>query len=128
MKVLIDTSALIRSFGQFGEFSSAARALMDDAAVTKIYSVAVFWEMTIKHALGRLPLPAAPAVIWSELEKSGTGIVLNIFPRHLERLGSLEDHHRDPFDRLMIAQAFEDGLEVISSDSQWDAYGVKRIW
>lgn len=63
---------------------------MDDEVVGKAYSVAVFWEMVIKHALGRLPLPATPAVIWNELGKSGTGIVLNSFPRHLERLGTLE--------------------------------------
>ncbi len=128
MKVLVDTSALVRSFGDASAFTKGARELIENVFVIKIYSVVVFWEMTIKHAMGKLPLPASPATIWQCLEHSGTGLILQILPGHLERPGTLPDHHRDPFDRLMIAQALEDGLEVISSDDQWDAYGVRRIW
>ena len=86
-----------------------------------------FWEMAIKSALGKLILPKSVELLWQEAEPAGIG-VLPIQARHLTRLATLPHHHRDPFDRLMIAQALEEGWEVISSDDQWDAYGVTRIW
>ncbi len=88
----------------------------------------VFWEMAIKVGLEKLSLGMAPDLLMDLLVARGDIETLNIKSCHLRRLGTLPHHHRDPFDRLMIAQALEEDWEVISSDSQWDAYGIKRIW
>ena len=77
--------------------------------------------------MGKLTLPKRIERLWQEAETADIA-VSPIRPRHLARLAALPHHHRDPFDRLMIAQTLEEGWEVISSDNEWDAYGVTRIW
>ncbi len=127
MRILVDTQSYYWSLCEPGRLSISAAAVLQSRSRIKILSVATFWEMAIKSALGKLTLPKDLEVLWQEAEVAGIGI-LPIRPRHLARLTTLPHHHRDPFDRLMIAQALEEGWEVISSDDQWDAYGVTRIW
>ncbi len=127
MRTLIDTQCFYWGLCDRASLSVRAEMAMGDPLRTKTLSVAVFWEMTIKAALGKLTLPKPPEVLWHEAETTGAE-VLGIRPQHLTRLAILPPHHKDPFDRLMIAQALAESWEVISSDSQWDAYGVTRIW
>lgn len=127
MTILVDTQCFYWSFCEPDLLSARARHALQDAAKVKVLSVAVFWEMTIKSALGKLTLPKPVEELWSET--AGAGIaVLQIQPNDLAGLAKLPHHHRDPFDRLMVAQALVEGLPVVSSDDQWDAYGVQRIW
>ena len=72
--------------------------------------------MTIKYALGKLVLPEGSHVLWRKMATCDSDSILPLGPDHLARLASLPMHHRDPFDRIMIAQALEEGWEVISSD------------
>ena len=128
MSVLLDTNAFLWALEDAARLSSRARTIFADAGQEKVVSVAVFWEMTIKASLGKLRVGRAPDELMASLPEAGVIRVLPIEASHLRRLGTLPHHHRDPFDRLMIAQALEEGLEVVSSDDAWDAYGVTRIW
>jgi PIN domain nuclease of toxin-antitoxin system len=128
MKYLIDSSALIFTLQDSPLLTKKARELMESNSVRRVFSVAVFWDMTIKIKLGKLPLRETPTQLWRDLEANQPGCVLSITQGHLDRLATLPYHHLDPFDRLMIAQALEEGWSVVSSDEQWDAYGVTRIW
>ena len=128
MTVLLDTNALIYSLSGSESLTPAAARVLADPDTVKVCSQAALWEMTIKYALGKLPLPEPPGDLWRRLIRVNPSGVLIITPEHLDRLAGLPHHHRDPFDRLMIAQALEEDWEVISSDDQWDAYGVTRIW
>ena len=127
MTILVDTQCFYWSLCEPDLLSARAKHALQDSAGIKFLSVAVFWEMTIKSALGKLTLPKPVEELWQETVGAGTA-VLAIQPGHLAGLTSLPHHHRDPFDRLMIAQALVEGWPVLSSDDQWDAYGVQRIW
>ena len=128
MTILLDTNALIYSLTGSQSLSPAAARVLADPDTITICSQAVFWEMTIKYALGKLPLPEPPGDLWRRLRLANPSGVLMVTPEHLDRLAELPHLHGDPFDRLMIAQALEEGWDVLSSDDQWDAYGVTRIW
>ncbi len=128
MKVLVDTNVLVFSLTDDSLLSSDARRAMVDPKLKRVTSVAALWEMTIKISLGKLSLPESPHSLWRQMIATDPESVLSVSPGHLECLSRLPHHHRDPFDRLMIAQALEEGWKVVSSDAQWDAYGVTRIW
>ena len=128
MSLLLDTNAFLWALEDAGRLSDRARAVISDPAQEKIVSVAVFWEMTIKASLGKLRVGRAPDELMASLPTAGVIRLLPIAASHLRRLGTLPHHHRDPFDRLMIAQALEEGLQVVSSDDAWDAYGITRLW
>ena len=126
MRILVDTQSFYWSLCDPGALTGRAAAALTDPGISKYLSAVVFWELAIKHALGKLILPKPVEVLWAEAED--VALILPIRPSHLRCLGTLLQHHRDPFDRLMIAQALEEGWEVVSSDDQWDAYGVVGIW
>ncbi len=127
MKTLVDTQCFYWSLCEGNKLSRQAREAMQDEVRVKVLSVAVFWEMTIKHGIGKLRLPQPVEVLWEEAEAGGIAVV-GIRPAHLRGLAALDHHHNDPFDRVMIAQALVEDWEVVSSDEHWDAYGVRRIW
>jgi PIN domain nuclease of toxin-antitoxin system len=128
MKLLLDTNALILATEDEAALSQAARLALNQSERVKVVSAVAFWEMAIKVGLGKLKLGMAPDALMAQLVCTGAIQVLGIESRHLRRLAMLPYHHRDPFDRLMIAQALEEDWEVVSKDELWDAYGVKRIW
>jgi PIN domain nuclease of toxin-antitoxin system len=101
----------------------ATEALADDDAQIRISAVVV-WEVAIKRRLGKLD---APADLLERLERAGVDL-LPITARHGDRAGALPMHHRDPFDRLLIAQAAVDGLALVSADSEMGRYDVDVIW
>jgi PIN domain nuclease of toxin-antitoxin system len=89
-----------------------------------LISAVVIWEVAIKRHLGKLD---APADLLEQLERAGVDL-LPITARHADRVGTLPMHHRDPFDRLLVAQAEVDGLVVVSADSELADYGVELLW
>jgi len=89
-----------------------------------LISAMVIWEVAIKRRLGKLD---APADLLEQLERAGVDL-LPITARHADRVGSLPMHHRDPFDRLLVAQAEVEGLVVVSADSELADYGVDLLW
>lgn len=84
----------------------------------------MIWEVAIKRRLGKLD---APGDLLEQLERAGVDL-LPITARHADRVGTLPLHHRDPFDRLLVAQADTDGLSLVSADKNLRRYGVKVVW
>lgn len=91
-------------------------------------SPASIWEIAIKISLGKYVLPAPFAAFWDEQLQTNNFSLLPISVSHTARVVNLPFYHRDPFDRLIIAQALVEELPVVSSDKTFDQYGVIRVW
>lgn len=127
MNLLLDTHVLLGSITS-RRLSPAADAVFLDPRNALFLSAASYWEICIKLSLGKLTLPGNwPEVI--ELARSVNDIHwLPIEPRHCRAVLELSHHHRDPFDRLLIAQARVEGLTLLSADPNLGRYGVPVVW
>jgi PIN domain nuclease of toxin-antitoxin system len=126
--MLIDTQALIWYVDQDQLLTPVAHAAITDPANDLLLSAATIWELAIKVGLGKLSL-SLPYRQW--MDKAIADLGLSILPVTVEyaaRQASLPAHHKDPFDRLIIAQALVEGFPVASADAVFDAYGITRIW
>jgi len=128
MTVLLDTHALLWLTENSPRLSDSARAIITDTSNRALYSVASLWEMTIKVGLRKLTMRRPLDVMFSELEGSAMELRLPVLTPHLLEYARLPLYHRDPFDRMIIAQAMSEGLTVVGNDDVFDAYGVPRIW
>ena len=127
MKLLLDTHALLWWWKTEDQLSDTARIAMESDANSVVISAAVAWEIAIKTKTGRIHFEAALAN-WDELIAEEGFAELPISSEHAIRAGSLPLHHRDPFDRMLAAQAQVTGWPIISADRIFDYYGVRRIW
>ena len=126
MAVLLDTHAFLWWCEDSPELSKKARAVMTEEDC--FVSYASFWEIAIKVSLGKLRLPGIiDRYLANQMSLNGFE-QMEISFRQIMRCASLERHHGDPFDRLLVAQAQEAEVPVVSRDSVFDAYGIKRIW
>ena len=124
MRLLIDSHAFLWWSGASAVLSRAARDAIADPANEVLISVAALWELMIKQSLGKLTLPAD-----IEAMVAGQGFsVLAITFDHLCRIGTLPRLHRDPFDRMMIAQALAEGIPIATGDRVFTTYGVQVVW
>lgn len=120
MRLLLDSNALIWAVSRPAELSPAARQALRDPANGLFVSIAAMWEIAIKVSIGKLALPDnVPAA----LDIVGA-TALAVTPAHIVRMQGLPLHHRDPFDRMMIAQAMEEELTIMTRDRYFKAYGV----
>lgn len=127
-RTLLDTHTFLWFITANDRLGGRAREVIMDREGAMLVSVASLWEIAIKHGLGKLALDRPfEALIPGELERQGID-TLGISADHLSELVRLPLHHRDPFDRLIVAQALSEGLPVISADPAFDIYGVQRIW
>ena len=121
MRLLLDTNAILAVLGDANPLRASVEALLNEPSNGKIVSVASFWEMTIKVALGKLHMARFPETVWRDFEQQEIAAILPIHADHMKRLSVLpKTHHRDPFDRLIVAQAFSEGCTLVSGDSQLD--------
>ena len=130
MRHLLDTHALLWYALEEPQISDTAKALILDSANEVLISPVSYWEIAIKISIGKLSLHQPfENVINVCLNEYGFGI-LPIEPRHAARLAILPfpPDHRDPFDRLLVAQALVEGIPLISSDTALDAYSISRLW
>lgn len=128
MKLLLDTHAFLWFIMGSAKLSATARALIEDAANEKFLSAASLWEMAIKVSLGKLKL-AAPFAVLLPQQLSLNGVeVLPVKVEHTAVVAVLPFHHRDPFDRMLIAQAVVEQMPVVSTDAAFDAYAIRRLW
>ncbi len=128
MRLLLDSHTLIWSADRPDRITSAAMTAMSDPANELLVSAATLWEIAIKFGLGKLPI-SLPYRQWMEKAMVDLGLVLlPITLDHAERLALLPWHHRDPFDRLLVAQAQVEGVPLVSADETLDPYGISRIW
>ena len=128
MILLLDTCAFIWLTQEPAKLSAAARSAIDDPANTLAFSHASVWEMHLKHQAGKLNLPDSPRH-W--LPQQMTAWNIREWPIRLaaiQRTSDLPDLHRDPFDRLLVAQSLEDGLAIVSPDPFFPGYGVTVVW
>jgi PIN domain nuclease of toxin-antitoxin system len=128
MKLLLDTHAFLWFIMGDPRLSATARSLIEDENNEKLLSVASLWEMAIKVSIGKLSL-AEPfdVLVPREIKQNGFQL-LGIDMAHTAVVAALPLHHRDPFDRLLIAQAKVEQVPIIGADSVFDAYLVKRLW
>lgn len=122
---LLDTSTLLWTLASPGRLSQRARDAV--AAGNSVLSVASYWEVVIKTRKGMLPIPD-PVNWWTRAVELLGGQVLPIRASHITALAALPDLHRDPFDRILIAQAVAEGWPLITSDQNIGAYPVRVVW
>jgi len=128
MRVLLDTHALLWITADSERLSPAARQMAGDAAVVKLVSIASLWEIAVKVRLKKLELGMEFDDLVDLIERQRLAEILPIAPAHVKRLPHLEMHHRDPFDRMLVAQALVENLTLVSADASLDVYGVQRLW
>ena len=127
VKVLLDTHALLWWLEGGKQLSRRARSVIQNPETTVLVSAASAWEIAIKSASGRLQAKPLVADFEKQLMEEGFS-ELPIFSRHALRAGLLKSPHKDPFDRMLAAQAEVENLPIISKDESFDALGVRRIW
>jgi PIN domain nuclease of toxin-antitoxin system len=127
VRLLLDTNAWLWMIAAPGRLNTNARALVQDRRNEVFLSAASSWEIAIKHAMGRLDLPSQPeGLIPEQMRKSGV-VGLAIEHAHALRLNSLPAHHRDPFDRLLVAQAQVESLAILTADLVFQRYDVEVV-
>lgn len=128
MRLLLDTQAFLWFILDDRRLSNKAKSLISDPQNTVEISLASYWEIAIKISLGKYSLPE-PYGDFMERELAANNFsILPIEPRHTALLTDLPFHHRDPFDRLLVAQAKAEQIPLVSADPALDAYSVTRIW
>jgi PIN domain nuclease of toxin-antitoxin system len=127
MRILIDTQVLFWWYSEPAKLSKRASSIVTDGNNTVLVSALVAWELTIKSAMGKLD--ALPLVIDLSRYIAEEGFAeLPISIPQATRAGLLPLHHRDPFDRLLVAQAQDLNIPIVSSERPLDLYDVKRLW
>jgi PIN domain nuclease of toxin-antitoxin system len=128
MRVLLDTHAFIWLVQDTAQLSAAARALVRNPETEPLVSIVSLWEMAIKSNKGSLDLAhPLPRFVDEGLRVHAIGL-LNVQLDHVVRFEQLPRHHKDPFDRMIAAQALEEDLPIIGRDRMLDEYGVDRRW
>jgi PIN domain nuclease of toxin-antitoxin system len=128
MRLLLDTHAFLWWVADAPELSAPAREAIRNPRAECLLSLVSCWEIAIKHSLGKLRLPTSLENFIPEQMAANGFQQMEIDFRHISRVAALPFHHRDPFDRLLIAQAMTEDATLVSADPAFDAYGVKRLW
>jgi PIN domain nuclease of toxin-antitoxin system len=128
LRLLLDTHAFLWWLAGEKSLSITARAAIADEGNGIFISAASAWEIATKHRIGKLPGAAAIAADLAQAVADQGFAELPITLRHGQVAGALPGPHRDPFDRMLIAQAMVEGLLLVSNEDLFDAYGVARLW
>ena len=128
MKYLLDTHTLLWFLANDKKLSRSARLLIENSSHVSVVSVASLWEIAVKNGLGKLDLERPFDQMFPEELHLNHIEILDITVDSLIKLTTLPFHHRDPFDRLIIAQGLVEELPIISADTEFDAYDVNREW
>ncbi len=128
MKLLLDTHTLLWFIAGSASLSAYARSLIEDVSNEKFVSIASIWETAIKVSIGKMTLSAPFDVLFPHQLRINGFDLLPVKVKHTSVVTTLPFHHRDPFDRLLIAQAIEENLTLVSIDDVFDNYGITRLW
>jgi PIN domain nuclease of toxin-antitoxin system len=124
LRVLLDTHAALWSLANDRRLSQTARGLIEDEEVACFLSAASVWEAAIKRSLGKLDVPAE-----FHLQMALRGVArVPVYDSHAAAVADLPLHHRDPFDRLLVAQAIAEKMAILSVDRIMHAYDVQVLW
>ena len=127
-RLLLDTHAFLWWVDDAPQLGAAARKAIGDASNECYLSIASCWEMAIKSSLAKLRLAKPVERFISEQVAANSFSLLNIEVHHLAKVEKMPFHHRDPFDRLLIAQALTEKLTILTADGAFAEYGVKVLW
>lgn len=127
MNLLLDTHTYIWFSENSEQLSSSAKELIENRENRIFLSAASLWEIAIKVSLNKLMIDKSIGDIMRDFRRSGI-YLLAIDLAHIERVALLPFHHRDPFDRIIAAQALCEDMPLIGKDSALDAYGLQRLW
>lgn len=128
IRLLLDTHALIWWWTDDARLPPAARAAIADPENTVIVSAVSAWEIATKHRVGKWPEVAPIVEAFETFVRRSRFSLLPISALHARAAGMLEGPHRDPFDRMLIAQSREEGLPIVSADRIFRSYGVTVVW
>lgn len=128
MNVLLDSHALLWFLNDAPQLVPNAKATIEDPANRKFVSIATCWEIAIKVGLRKLDLDESASIFLPRELSVNRFELLGIELAHVMFIESLPIHHKDPFDRLLIAQSLSETMPVITADAVFDTYGVTRIW
>jgi PIN domain nuclease of toxin-antitoxin system len=128
VKILIDTHVFIWYIQNSERLPSSVTMLINDGSSQILFSIASIWEMAIKQSTGKLNLGVPYIGFIEEQMKLNNIELMPINLNHIEVVTTLPFHHRDPFDRILIAQAIMEDIVLISSDSVFSLYPVQRVW
>ena len=128
MRLLLDTHTFLWFIDGDTALSPYARQLIEDRTNERLLSIASLWEMAIKASLGRLTLALPFTGLVAEHVHGNAIELFEILPRHLDVLTTLPFHHKDPFDRMIIAQSQAENIPILSRDSAFDDYAIRRLW
>jgi PIN domain nuclease of toxin-antitoxin system len=126
-QVLLDTHALVWWLEAKENLSRKAKETIEDAETSVLVSAASGWELAIKTQIGKFKSGALVRLLEREIQKEGF-MELAISMQHALRAGSLPAVHKDPFDRMLIAQALVENVPVVSNDKIFDRFSVRRVW
>ena len=128
MALLLDTHTVLwYAFGN-SNLSSLARTLIDDPAKEKYLSIASPREVGIKVSSGKLSIAEPVDIFFADQMRRLSLRLLPVSLAHATRVSTLPFHHRDPFDRMLVAQSLTENIAIVSADAILDAYGVTRLW
>jgi PIN domain nuclease of toxin-antitoxin system len=128
VRLLLDTHAFLWFVLDDPQLSATAQAVIVDPLNNIEVSPASYWEIAIKIKLGKYTLPESYQAFMEREIADNDFRILPIEPKHTALLTTMPLHHKDPFDRLLVAQATVEGIPLVSADPQLDAYVITRIW
>jgi PIN domain nuclease of toxin-antitoxin system len=129
MKFLLDTHTFLWMLKKESPLSDRVRELLRDMNNVLFLSAVSPWEVAIKIGSGRFSLTQEPLAQFFREQMVLTSVrLLQLDLAHIELVSKLPHHHKDPFDRILIAQAITENMAVIGADKVFDAYGVDRLW
>jgi PIN domain nuclease of toxin-antitoxin system len=128
MKLLLDTHVFIWWSGEPNKLSEKVLNACENRANRLILSIVSIWEMQIKMQLGKLKLKRSLKELVKNQQDVNSLLILPVSPNHIFMLDNLPMHHSDPFDRLLISQAIEEKLLLVSKDEKFSDYAVKLFW
>ncbi|MGV0106192.1 PIN domain nuclease [Nostoc sp. DSM 114160] len=128
MRLLLDAHVIIWSAGNPDKLSQRVRNLLIDTNNFWVVSMASVWELQIKSQLGKLNLSSSLLNFIETQQRVNNLQILPIELTHIYALEALPSHHRDPFDRILIAQTIVEKMPLLSIDAVFDIYPVQRIW
>lgn len=128
MKLLLDTHAFVWALADPARLSGPARAAMTNPRAELFVSMTSAWELAILQGLGRVRLDVSLDVVFTEVLAALRIRLLPIQLRHVVAVAGLPAHHRDPFDRLLVATALSETLALVSRDRALERYAVTVVW
>jgi PIN domain nuclease of toxin-antitoxin system len=128
MRLLLDTHAFLWAVGEPRKISARAATALRTSANELHLSAASVWEMAIKRSLGKLETDMPLDDLVAQGREKIQLRLLDMTAAHAVSVEALPFHHKDPFDRLLIAQALWEGMTIVGADGRFDRYGVKRVW